>query len=89
MWESVIALFEATVRHFGGVDSVLANAGGAFPDGFLDNELDEDGKLRAPSMKSIEVNLYGAVYTSKAAIHYFGKEPDKQHQLVLTGSAAR
>ena len=89
VWESVIALFEATVQCFGGVDSVFANAGGAFPDGFLDDEVDEGGKLRAPSMKSIEVNLYGAVYTSKAAIHYFGKESYKQHQLVLTGSAAR
>ncbi len=68
---------------------MFANAGGAFPDGFLDDEVDEGGKLRAPSMKSIEVNLYGAVYTSKAAIHYFGKESYKQHQLVLTGSAAR
>ncbi|PVH78055.1 NAD(P)-binding protein, partial [Cadophora sp. DSE1049] len=88
VWASVLALFESTVSRFGGVDAVFANAGGAFPDALLENEVDEAGTLRAPSMKSIEVNLYGAVYTSKAAIHYFEKDPDRQHQLVLTGSAA-
>ena len=68
---------------------MYANAGGAFEEGLLENDLDAAGKLKAPSMKNIEVNLHGTVYTTRAAIHFFEKEPEKSHQLVLTGSAAR
>ena len=68
---------------------MLANAGTHAFETLLEDKFEEDGTLAAPSLKSLEVNLHGAVYCTKAAIHYFQKQPGKQCQLVLTGSAAR
>lgn len=89
MWSSVLALFETAITRFGSIDAVYANAGVNFGDNLLENEYDPDGKLKEPPLKNVEINLHGAIYTTKAAIHFFEKEPDKKHQLVLTGSAAR
>lgn len=47
------------------------------------------GKLVAPKFKNVEINLFGVFHTVKAAVHFFGKHPEKKCQLVLTGSAAR
>jgi len=88
-WDSIINLFETAYAKFGPIDVVCGNAGIAGFDNLLDDEIDEtSGKLKAPVLKSIDVNLVGAIYTSKAAVHYFAKHPEKQGSLVLTGSAA-
>lgn len=88
-WDSVLALFATASERFKSIDAVYANAGVHFGDNLLEDEFDKSGKLNAPSLKSVEINLHGALYTTKAAIHFFGKDPSKKHQLVLTGSAAR
>ncbi|TVY25649.1 Tropinone reductase-like [Lachnellula hyalina] len=87
-WDSVMALFETTYAKFKYIDAVYANAGIHGFEGLLENELDDAGKLKEPSMKSIEINLHGVLYTAKAAIHFFEKNPELKHQLVITGSAA-
>jgi short-subunit dehydrogenase len=46
------------------------------------------GKLLAPSIKTIDVNLTGTIYVAKCAAHYFKKWPETRCQLVMTGSAA-
>ena len=84
-----MALFETTYAKFKYIDAVYANAGIHGFEGLLENELDDAGKLKEPSMKSIEINLHGVLYTAKAAIHFFEKNPELKHQLVITGSAAR
>jgi NAD(P)-dependent dehydrogenase (short-subunit alcohol dehydrogenase family) len=46
VWESVLVLFETTLSHFGSIDAVYVNTGGAFEEGLLENELDAAGKLK-------------------------------------------
>jgi NAD(P)-dependent dehydrogenase (short-subunit alcohol dehydrogenase family) len=90
VWDSVLSLFETTLRHFNTLDAVYANAGVNFADNLLEDEFDATtGRLKEPTLKNVQINLHGAFYTTKAAMHFFGKEPGKKHQLVLTGSAAR
>lgn len=84
-----MALFEATYSEFKQIDVVYANAGVHGFEDLLTDEMDHSGKLREPSLKSIEINLHGVLYTTKAAIHFFNKNPERKHQLVITGSAAR
>lgn len=55
---------------------------------FLTENLDANGRLLPPSLDSIDVNLVGAVYTVKIAVHFFSKWPETRCQIVLTASAA-
>lgn len=54
----------------------------------LAESLDGDGRLLPPNLGSISVNLVGAVYTVKSAVHFFSKWPETKCQIVLTASAA-
>jgi len=87
-WSSIINLFETTYKAFGPIDVVCANAGIAGFEVLLDDDTDTDGTLKEPNLKSIQVNLIGAIYTAKAAIHYFNKHPERKGALTMTGSAA-
>ncbi|KAF1344971.1 hypothetical protein BDV97DRAFT_373321 [Delphinella strobiligena] len=87
-WDSVLALFETTYKKFGEISTVYANAGVHSFEDLLTTDLDASGQLKAPSMKSVEINLHGVLYTTKAAIYYFEKNPEQKHQLIITGSAA-
>lgn len=87
-WDDVLGLFEAAHEKFGVIHSVLSNAGISTHEGLLSDEFDkESGKLMAPSLKSIDVNLVGSIYVTKCAIHFFRKWPDVASQLVITASA--
>jgi NAD(P)-dependent dehydrogenase (short-subunit alcohol dehydrogenase family) len=46
------------------------------------------GKLMAPSLRSIDINLNAHIYVAKCAEHYFRKWPETRCQIVFTGSAA-
>jgi NADP-dependent 3-hydroxy acid dehydrogenase YdfG len=74
---------------FGSTDIVLANAGINLPDNLLEEDLDEQGKLKEPQLKNIDVNLRGVLYCTKLALFYFRKQPGTKCQLVVTGSVAR
>ncbi|KAK6066669.1 hypothetical protein SCUP234_11978 [Seiridium cupressi] len=87
-WSEVLNLFTKTWERFGSIDVVLSNAGTHNFETIVDDKLDADGKLAAPNLKSLEVNLHSAAYCTKAALHYFAKQPSKRCQLVFTGSAA-
>lgn len=50
--------------------------------------MESDGLLAAPSLKSLEVNLHATAYCAKAALHFFARHPERNCQLVFTGSAA-
>ncbi|KAK1765136.1 hypothetical protein QBC33DRAFT_516912 [Phialemonium atrogriseum] len=87
-WSEVLNLFTQAWDHFGSIDVVLSNAGTHNFETILDDELAENGTLAPPNLKSLEVNLHAAVYCAKAAIYFFKKQPEKNCQLVFTGSAA-
>ncbi|KAJ5365742.1 hypothetical protein N7517_008628 [Penicillium concentricum] len=86
-WDDVLSLFEAGVKEFGIIHSVLANAGMNKED-LLAEDLDGNGRLLPPNLGSINVNLVGAIYTVKSAVHFFSKWPETKCQIVLTASAA-
>lgn len=89
-WNSILDLFEAAIGRFSRIDTVCANAGTNNWDSVFTDEVDEStGRLKAPTFKNLEINLFGTIHTAKAAVHYFSRNPGGIGQLVLTGSAAR
>jgi NAD(P)-dependent dehydrogenase (short-subunit alcohol dehydrogenase family) len=88
-WPDLLALFAAGWKRFGSLDIVLANAGINEIGNILEDRFDlETGQLEPPVLQTLSVNLLGVIYTTKLAVHYFSKQPNKRFQLVLTGSAA-
>ncbi len=81
-------MFEKTVKKHGRVDVVLGNTGidEVAEDAFADT-FDDEGKLKAPTLVVLDVNIRGAIYTTKLALSYFRRLGIKG-SLVLTGSAA-
>ena len=88
VWQDQLNLFQGTVDKYGRIDIVLANAGvdEVLEDVFVDS-YDDAGQLKAPTLIVLDINLRGAIYTSKLALSFFRKL-GVQGSLVLTGSAA-
>ncbi|VUC37778.1 unnamed protein product [Clonostachys rosea] len=87
-WDNVLGLFEAAHSKFGVIHSVISNAGINTNEDLLADTTDpETGRLKPPSLKSIDVNLVGQLYVTRAALHYFSKWPQTRCQLVMTASA--
>ncbi|BAE62084.1 unnamed protein product [Aspergillus oryzae RIB40] len=84
-WDSLRNLFNEAVKTFGRIDHVFANAGIAPRTNFLDESLDENGELAPPDLKVLKVNLIGAIYTTRLAVHHFRKFAE-QHNGIATGS---
>ncbi|KAJ9149268.1 NAD(P)-binding protein [Pleurostoma richardsiae] len=88
-WDDLVDLFAAGWAMFQSLDAVLANAAINEVGVYLEDTLDPaTGRLQAPNLQTLSVNLLGQLYTTKLAMHYFGKQSGKHFQLVLTGSAA-
>ena len=62
--ESVRRMFESTVQEFGGLDILVANAGGDYAHGTV-----EDVEV-ADWLATLELNLVGAYYCARTAIPY-------------------
>lgn len=87
-WDDVLAAFEGAFENFGVIDAVISNAGINAED-LLADEYDENtGKLKAPNLKNLRVNLIAHILVVRCALHYFAKTPSSCSQIVMTGSAA-
>ncbi|KAH7067215.1 hypothetical protein FB567DRAFT_509435, partial [Paraphoma chrysanthemicola] len=86
-WADLRAIFDAAIAKFGTIHAVLSNAGMHHED-LLREEFENDGGLKEPDTKSININLISHLYVSKLAFHYFKKGPPGPRQIVYTGSAA-
>lgn len=87
-WNDIVEIFEAAKSRFGTVHAIVSNAG-INTESLLDDTLDEStGRLKAPSLQNLEVNLIAHMYLTKCAVHYFRQFGEKSHQIVLMGSAA-
>lgn len=62
-----LALFREAEQAFGGVDIVVANSGIANHKDIFDPSCDINVE---PSMKEIDVNLKGALYSTRIGLHY-------------------
>ncbi|KAB8338729.1 hypothetical protein FH972_021674 [Carpinus fangiana] len=87
-WEDLTKAFQLTIDKFGRIDHIFANAGISSPvNSIVDDVLDEQGALKEPDLKVLQVNLIGVVNTIKLAIHHLRKQ---QHpgSIVITASTA-
>jgi len=87
-WDDILELFQLAWKTFGIIHAVLSNAGSNVEDLLTDHIDPDSGKLMAPSLGSIEINLHSHLYVVKCAVHYFAKWPETRCQIVMTGSAA-
>lgn len=84
----MLDLFQATHQEFGTIHAVLSNAGVSRENILLEEFDATTGKLSAPNLDSLNINLVGHIYAVKCALHYFAKWPETRCQIVMTGSAA-
>ncbi|RVX75433.1 hypothetical protein B0A52_00786 [Exophiala mesophila] len=89
------ALFKSAIAKSpsGNIDIVVVNAGISGQDPvFLNPSAAEGGEPEEPDLKILNVNLIGATYTVKLALHYFeaqaARDPSSVTSLVLQGSLA-
>ncbi|KAF9780830.1 hypothetical protein BJ322DRAFT_1081950 [Thelephora terrestris] len=72
IWEDQVSLFESAMKAFGGIDIVIAGARVGETQGFGTPQI-ADGKPVKPDLKTLHVNLNGAIYTTQLALHYLPK----------------
>jgi NAD(P)-dependent dehydrogenase (short-subunit alcohol dehydrogenase family) len=66
---------------------VFANAGIAPTISLLEDDVDSNGDLLPPNLKTIDVNLHGCLYTVKLGIHHIRKNPTGG-SIVITASGS-
>lgn len=87
-WKDQRAGFEAAYQKFGRIDCVFVNAGIAeYKDQFFADDLDEEGRLKEPDRRVLNIDMDAASDTTKLAIHYLRKHPEGG-QIALTASLA-
>lgn len=79
--------FKATEKEYGKIDHVFANAGIAPTVSLLEEDVDSNGDLLPPNLKTINVNLLGCLYTVKLGIHHIRKNP-AGGSIVITASGS-
>ncbi|PLB55599.1 dehydrogenase with different specificitie [Aspergillus steynii IBT 23096] len=78
-WDQMQGLFKRVVRQFGGIDTVVANAGIMESKDVLDmDDVDEKGDLvdSKEAFEVIDVNVKGTFNTLRLAMHYMRSAPD-------------
>jgi len=88
-WDDQVALFELAMKKFDSVDVVVVNAGVTEIGQFETVEV-VNGLPVKPTVKTIEINLIAAMYTTHLAIHYLQKKQgqDSVKAIALLGSMA-
>lgn len=96
-WDDQVNLFKtaASMSPSGSVHHVIANAGIAVADDVFTYD-GPDYPTSPPNLKTIEINLHGALYTTKLALHSFmrqngtdgPKDSQEDTSLTLIGSGA-
>ncbi|KAJ5780344.1 hypothetical protein N7457_005504 [Penicillium paradoxum] len=92
-WESQRAAFIQIEEWFGRIDHVFANAGVGPMSDFLEDDLDENGLLAPPNLRTVNINLLGVISTVRLAAHYIQKHathraPGELGSIVVTASAS-
>jgi hypothetical protein len=86
-WKEQVALFKAAQEKYGKIDHVFANAGIGRTFTLLEDDVDENGDLLPPNLKTMNVNLTGCMYTVKLGIYYL-KKNENGGSIVMTASAS-
>ncbi|CAK7232063.1 hypothetical protein SCUCBS95973_008135 [Sporothrix curviconia] len=91
-WDDLVAAFETAMAKSPchSVDVVIANAGVIGRDDLYTLD-DPTCPPQKPDLRTVDVNLYGALYTAKLALHYFRKHTvsaERDRCLIIKGSIA-
>lgn len=86
-WKEQSDMFKAAKEKFGAVNHVFANAGISPTVTLLEDEVDENGDLLPPNLKTLDINLTGVIYTVKLGIHHI-KASNQPGSIVMTGSGS-
>ncbi|KAI9879032.1 MAG: hypothetical protein M1830_009831 [Pleopsidium flavum] len=90
-WQSQVNFFREAIKFstHGGIDTVVANAGIADPQSKFERPMDLDAaEPPPPSLKVIDVNLTGVIYTTHLALHYLPLNPNSVPASPLADLAA-
>ncbi|GAA5884424.1 hypothetical protein JCM6882_005246 [Rhodosporidiobolus microsporus] len=89
-WDAQVEMFRHGIDAFGRIDIVVANAGiSDAKEQLLDLREGKDGAPTKPTLKTIDVNLVGLIYTTKLAFFHLNKNPSKDGKsIVLVASLA-
>lgn len=89
-WDQQKNMFETSLKKFGAIDIVIANAGISRSSGDSLWTLDDpNGEPTKPDLNIMEVNLRGSFYTWKLAVHYWRKQKESEERdrcFIITGS---
>lgn len=87
-WSSILDVFKNAISSFGGVDIVCANAGvSEIGDAFYGLKVDDAGDPHEPNMKTVDIDLIGAIYTISLGMHYLMQRPNGG-SIIVTSSLA-
>ncbi|RFU33642.1 hypothetical protein B7463_g2655, partial [Scytalidium lignicola] len=85
-WDNQKQVFEEVYKEFGSIDVVFANAGITERGDFVKEMGEEPAK---PVLKTVDINLYGTLYSVKLAIHYMRKNTSAHKgSIICTASNA-
>ncbi|KAL4804584.1 hypothetical protein BDV18DRAFT_165968 [Aspergillus unguis] len=93
-WQQMLHLFEETVKRFGSIDTVVANAGIMEKTDTLDiDSTDKQGNLleSRSAFNVIDVNIKGTLNTLRLALHYMKTPPNtprSRKSVVLVASTS-
>ncbi|KZO98609.1 short chain dehydrogenase/ reductase [Calocera viscosa TUFC12733] len=85
-WSDLLELYSTAFSAHKRIDIVIANAGVAEIDDILSEEVDDQGRLKEPSYKTVDINLRGVLNCTKLAAHYMRKTGGGS--VSITGSVA-
>ncbi|OQD88800.1 hypothetical protein PENANT_c003G06846 [Penicillium antarcticum] len=77
-WYDLVNLFKTAIDQspYHLIDTVIANAGISGRDSLYWDDSARDEDPIEPSLKVLQTNLIGCIYTSKLALHYFARQPN-------------
>ncbi|KZT56280.1 NAD(P)-binding protein [Calocera cornea HHB12733] len=85
-WADLLELFSAAFSAHNRIDIVIANAGIAEVEDILSEEVDDQGRLKEPTYRAVDVNLRGVLNCTRLAAHYMRKTGGGS--VSITGSVA-
>lgn len=87
-WASLVSAFKIANSTFGGVDIVCVNAGvSEIGNAFFSLTVDDAGDPEQPNMKTLDIDLTGAIYTISLAMHYLSQRSEGG-SIIVTSSLA-
>ncbi|TKA80005.1 hypothetical protein B0A55_02086 [Friedmanniomyces simplex] len=86
-WSDLVSLFDHAKERHGRINHAFANAGVSGRADYLEDKLDESGKLLEPNHEALDVNLKAVVNTAYLGLHHLRHQDPAGGSIVLTASA--